>query len=298
MACLFGGQGLQYIGMGKEFYDRDEDCRQLFATASDVMGYDMADLCFHGQEEIFEREWYSLPSMLTIDLCAYTLALKEGYSFQALAGFSLGEYAALAAANVVTIPDAFEVVKQLVLASESHLQDGTYGMAAVNMPMDMCENICASIQNGYVKIANYNSRKQVTIAGTQKGLDRFEHIATGLNMKFMPIKVNRPYHSTLMQAASEQYYNEIKSITFSDASIPIYMNVDGKVETRGEEIRSKVVKQLRSPVMWLQIMEHLHAAGFQYYVECALNSVLCRMVRDTLGVSQEQTIFLNSKTTA
>lgn len=80
-ACLFGGQGSQYIGMGQEFYEADEDCRRLFTIASEVMGYDMAELCFYGEEETFQHEIYSLPSMLTIDLCAFTLAVKRGFSF-------------------------------------------------------------------------------------------------------------------------------------------------------------------------------------------------------------------------
>src|SRR5690554_3161702 len=101
-ACLFGGAGSQYIGMGKDFYDLDEDCRQIFITASDVMGYDLAELCFYGKEEALNESIYSFPSMLTIDLCAYTMAIKRGFSFQALAGFSLGEYAALVAAQVVS----------------------------------------------------------------------------------------------------------------------------------------------------------------------------------------------------
>lgn len=293
-ACLFGGQGMQHIGMGKEFYELDEDCRQLFQIGGDVMGYDMAELCFDGPEEAFSREIYSLPSMLTIDLCAFTMAVKKGFSFQAMAGFSLGEYAALAAAQVVSVRDAFELIKQLILASESELKDDAYGMAAVNMPTETCETICVSIQSGYVRIANYNSSKQVTLAGTLGGLESFRRIAAGLNVKVIPIKVNRPFHCELMEPAAKIYHNEIRAIQFADPVIPIYMNVTGEMETNAGEIKSKIVQQLYSPVLWIKTMENMHLAGFEHYVECGLNSVLCRMVRDTLGIGREQTVFLRS----
>ncbi|MHA7581383.1 ACP S-malonyltransferase [Paenibacillus vandeheii] len=293
-ACLFGGQGLQYIGMGKEFYEFDEDCRQIFKTAEDVMGYDMAELCFYGQEESFEKEINSLPSMLTIDLCAFTVALKKGFSFQAVAGFSLGEYASLVAAKVVTVKEAFELVKIIAMISESELTDGSYGMAAVFTTAEMCENICASIQNGYVKIANYNSIKQVTIAGNMNGLESFRQIAAGLRIKVIPIKVNRPFHSGLMESAAKIFHNEIRATRFAAPVIPIYMNVTGEAETNAEEIKANLIKSLYSPVLWTETLRNLHLAGFEYYVECGLNNVLCRMVRDTLGIDKKNTLFIRA----
>lgn len=294
-ACLFGGQGLQYIGMGKDYYDVDEDCRQIFKTASDVMGYDMAELCFDGQAEQYEEEIYSLPVMLTIDLCAFTLAVKRGLAFQAVAGFSLGEYATLVAAQVVSLPDAFELVKNLVLASESGFKrEGTYGMAAVNTTAEMCESMCDSIRDGYVRVANYNSIRQVTIAGDGKGLQAFAEKAAVHTIKVIPIKVNFPYHSVLMEPAARVYQNEIRSIAFSDAVIPIYMNATGEIETNGNVIKAHVVRQLHSPVLWTKTMKNMHAAGFEHYVECGLNSVLCRMITETLGIDRSKTMFLRT----
>lgn len=293
-ACLFGGQGSQYIGMGQEFYDVDEDCRQLFKIASEVMGYDMAELCFYGEEETFQHEIYSLPSMLTIDLCAFTLAVKKGFSFQALAGFSLGEYAALAAAQVVSIRDSFEMVKKLVEASHSVLREGSYRMAAVNLPAEMCDNICSNIQSGYVRVANYSSKKQVTLAGNRKGLDAFHQIANEFGAKVTPINVNRPFHCKLMEPAAAIFKEEIQSYQFVDPIIPIYMNVTGEMETNADHIKLNVVKQLYSPVLWVKTLENMHFVGVERYVECGLRSVLCRMVRDTLGINREQTVFLKT----
>lgn len=293
-ACLFGGQGSQYIGMGKEFYDEDEDCRHLFNIASEVMGYDMAELCFYGEEETFRHEIYSLPSMLTIDLCAFTLAVKRGFSFQALAGFSLGEYAALAAAQVVSVRDSFEMVKQLVAASHSVLREGSYTMAAVNLPAEMCDMICANIHSGYIRVANYSSHKQVTLAGNRKGLEAFRQIADEFGAKVMPINVNRPFHCKLMEPAAAIYKEEIQSVPFADPIIPVYMNVTGQIEADAAQIKENVVKQLYSPVLWVNTLENMHRAGVEQYVECGLRSVLCRMARDTLGITREQTVFLRA----
>ncbi|CAH8709729.1 ACP S-malonyltransferase [Paenibacillus thiaminolyticus] len=293
-ACLFGGQGSQYIGMGQEFYEADEDCRRLFTIASEVMGYDMAELCFYGEEETFQHEIYSLPSMLTIDLCAFTLAVKRGFSFQAVAGFSLGEYAALAAAQVVSVRNSFGLVKRLVEASHSVLREGSYSMAAVNLPAEMCAMMCSHIHSGYVQVANYSSKKQVTIAGNRKGLEAFSQIANEFGAKVMPIRVNRPFHCKLMEPAAAVYKEEIQSVPFADPIIPVYMNVTGEMETKADQIKVNIVQQLYSPVLWVHTLENMHLAGVERYVECGLRSVLCRMVRDTLGITREQTVFLRT----
>lgn len=294
IACLFGGQGTQYIGMGKEFYDLDEDCRQIFKIASRVMNYDMADLCFYGEEEQFEKTTFSLPSMLTIDLCAYTLAIKQGFSFTALAGFSLGEYATLAAAEIVSMSEAFEIVKLLIASSESVLQQGSYGMMAVNASSETCEHICDRVEKGDVAIANYTSKKQMSLAGSTEGLDNFKSIAHELGIKTIPIHVNRPFHSQLMKPAADILAKELEHFTFLDPKLPVYMNVDGKKVDQGEQIKSNIIKQLYSPVRWTQTLENMFAANIDTYVECGLKSVLSRTVRDTIDIDRKHTIFLSA----
>lgn len=294
IACLFGGPGSHNAGMGKELYDLDEDCRRVFKTASDVMGYDMAELCFYGEKEALKQTIYSLPSVLTIDLCAYLLATKQGYTFQALAGFSLGEYAALVAAGVVSIPKTFELVKRLSLASDSVLTDGLYGMAAVNLPPEKCENICLAIKNGYVRVANYNSQNQVTLAGNENGLNTFKMIATECGGKFIPISVDRPFHSQLMKRAADIYQAEIESIEFENPTIPLYMNVTGERVSTADKVKAYLVKHLYSPVLWTQTLENLHMAGIELYIECGLKSVLCRLVKDTLGYVDGRTMFFRA----
>lgn len=293
-ACLFGGQGTQYIGMGKEFYDLDDNCRQIFKIASNVMGYDMAEFCFYGEEEKLSQTIYSLPSMLTIDLCAYTMAVKQGYTFQALAGFSLGEYAALAAAQVVSIPVAFELFKNTLLAADSVLNDDVYSMSVVNLPAEICENICSNIENGIVRVANYNSKKQVTIAGNNKGLNAFKIIASELGGKMIPLNVNRPFHSELMNPVAEIIRNQVESIKFDYPRIPLYMNVTGEKVTSVEEIKSNINKHFYFPVLWTKTLENMRMANIERYVECGSKGVLCRMVRNTLEIDKEKTVFFRT----
>ncbi|MFD1989560.1 ACP S-malonyltransferase [Paenibacillus nicotianae] len=294
IACLFGGQGTQYIGMGKEFYDLDEDCRQIFKIASQVMNYDMAELCFYGEEEQFTKTTFSLPSMLTIDLCAYILGIKQGFSFTALAGFSLGEYATLAAAEVVSTAEAFEIVKILIESSESVLQQGSYGMMAVNASSETCQHICDRIEKGEVAIANYTSKKQMSLAGDIEGLNAFKDIANEFEIKTIPIHVNRPFHNRLMKPAADILEKQLEHFKFLDPKLPIYMNVDGKKVDQGDKIKSNIIKQLYSPVKWTQTLENMFTANIDTYVECGLKSVLSRTVRDTINIDRKNTIFLSA----
>ncbi|KYD04316.1 Malonyl CoA-acyl carrier protein transacylase [Heyndrickxia sporothermodurans] len=294
-ACLFGGQGSQYIGMGKDYYDLDEDCRKIFEIASEVMKYDMAEFCFYGEEEKLSQTLYSLPSMLTIDLCAYTVALKQGYTFHAMAGFSLGEYAALAASKVVSMPTAFELLKNLLIVANSVLNDDLYSMTVVNLSPEICENICSNIKNGRVRVANYNSKEQVTIAGNIDGVNAFERIAAvEYGAKMIPVNVNRPFHSELFKPVTELAYKEVEHFSYTMPQLPLYMNVTGEKVCSVEEIKSNIARHFFLPVLWTKTLHNLNSDGIENYVECGSKGALCRMVKDTLGVNKENTMFLRT----
>lgn len=294
-ACLFGGHGSQYIGMGKAYYEIDKDCREIFEIASNVMGYDMAEFCFYGDEEKLSQTLYSLPSLLTIELCEYTLTIKEGYKFGAYAGFSLGEYAALAASRVVSIPTAFELLKNMLIVGDSVLQDNDYSMSVINLPPEICENICLNVNRGsgkgIVKIANYNSPKQVTVAGNIQGLESFMELAKDLKGKIIPLNVYRPFHSDLMISVFPTIKKEVENYSYSLPIAPLYMNATGESVSTIEDIKSNISRHFIYPVLWSTTLNNMHTKGIQQYFEYGSKGALCRMVKDNLNIDKSQTAF-------
>ncbi|WEG19171.1 ACP S-malonyltransferase (plasmid) [Alkalihalophilus pseudofirmus] len=297
-ACLFGGHGSQYKGMGREFYEQSEECRQIFNIGSSILKYDVAEYCFYGvNEDAIEKPFYSLTSLLVVDLCVYTMALNNNYKFNAHAGFSLGEYAALTASGAISIHQSFELLKELLLIAESLEDSNSYSMSVVNLPPEICEDICLKLKNinEKVVVSNYNTHNQVTVAGTVKGLEHFKNLSYKYGAKMIPINIHRAFHTEFMNPLQKDLKKEVDKFTFEIPKTPLYMNASGREVTSLDELRTNISCHFTTPVLWSHSLMNMFNSGISRFIECGSRGVLSRMVRNNLGIKKEAAYHISSR---
>lgn len=283
IGVLFSGQGAQYPGMMKDLYDLEPAAKALFETADSVLGRSIRDVCFHGTQEELNLTHNTQPCMLAADLAAALVLKAHGVQAQAVAGFSLGEYAALAYAGAIGIEDVFRLIQLRADAMQEAVAPGEGAMAAfVGATAEQVEDICGRVTGGYVVAANYNSPVQTVVSGTASGVDEACAIADAEGLRCMKLAVSAPFHCAMMEPAATRLAEEFKSLTFQDPVVPVYMNVDGKPITEGSLIAELLVKQAMRPVRWVQTLENMRADGIDTFIECGAGKTLSGLVKKTL----------------
>lgn len=278
---LFPGQGAQYPGMGKDFFEASEEVRRLFEAASEATEKDVEKLLFEGTEEEL-RATDNTQIAVTVVNCSSSIVLGErGVRADGAAGFSLGEYTALWEAGVLTTEDLFGVVKNrgAIMERESRKADtagGPAGMAAViGLSYDEAMEVLEGLKGAQVYLANYSSPIQLVLAGTAEGLEKAESAfdAAGA-MKYVRLKVSGPFHSPLLQSARDEFEKFLSDITFNDPLKPVYANVTGRMITSGLEAKTLCAEQIVSPVRWVDEEQTLLQDGYERYLETGPGSVL------------------------
>lgn len=251
---LFPGQGAQYPGMGRDFYDASSAVRDLFALASDASGIDMKKLLFEGSEEDLKKTRNTQIAVALVGLAAATSAREHGIIPEACAGFSVGEWPALAEAGVISAADMFKLVAERGrLMDEAGAASGGSTMSAVlNLAPAAIEEAIAKAGLKQVWIANYNSPTQSVISGTEADVAAAEEILKAAGAKrVVRLKVSGAFHSPIMASAAEAFAAAVEPVAFSDPKIALFSNVTGKRITSGAEIKLNAVKQIVSPVRWI-----------------------------------------------
>lgn len=283
IGILFSGQGAQYPGMMKDLYEDEVAARELFDKADITLGREISKLCFEGKQEDLNLTHNTQPCMLVGDLAAGMVLRAHGIQADAVAGFSLGEYAALAYAGVISIDDVFQIIQVRADAMQDAVAPGEGGMAAfVGAAADQIENICKKVTRGYVVAANYNSPVQTVVSGSAAGVDEACELAESEGLRCIRLAVSAPFHCKLMEPAANRLEEEFKTISFNNPTIPVYMNVDGKPVTDGKIVADLLVKQAMSPVCWVQTLENMQADGIDTFIECGAGKTLSGLVKKTL----------------
>lgn len=281
-AFLFSGQGAQVPGMMREFYDSVPGARHVFEVADAVLGRPISDLCFEGSQEELNLTHNTQPCVLAADLAAYEAALAAGLAPDGVAGFSLGEYAALVAAGCLTLEDAFPLVQLRADAMQEAVPIGEGAMAAVKKPNPAeLEALCESV-DGYVVCANYNSPAQIVVSGEVAAVDALVALLKERKVRAMKLPVSAPFHCELMAPAAESLGEAIAELQLSAPRVPVYMNVDASPIADASELPAKMVAQAKSPVRWQQTLERMWDDGFTSFLECGPGSTLSTFVRKTL----------------
>lgn len=266
-AFLFSGQGAQYAGMGQELASH-AIVRETYEEASDVLGYDMAALCFEENERLNETT-YTQPAILTTSIAFYRLLKSVGVTPDAVAGLSLGEYSALVAAEALDFKEAVALVAKRGRFMTEAAPSGTGKMVAVmNADRTLLEEICTQASTyGIVAPANYNTPQQIVIGGEVAAVDHALEMLKAAGIKRMiPLNVSGPFHTQLLAPAAEQLAKELAQVNFSPMTRPLISNTTAQIMP-DEDVRGLLTRQVMSAVRFDDSIQTLKAMGIDTFVE-------------------------------
>lgn len=279
-AYVFPGQGAQFVGMGKSLYDGNNEARDLFEKANEVLGFSLTDTLFSGTDEELKQTKVTQPAVF---VHSYIAARVHGAAKRPdmVAGHSLGEFTALALAGALSFEEALSLVSKRAHAMQKACEAHPSTMAAIlGLPNDKVIDICESVAGETVVAANFNCPGQVVVSGSIEGVQQVCEKAKEAGAKrALPLKVGGAFHSPFMESAREELAQAISEASFSDASCPIYQNVDALPHTAAGEIRENLIKQLASPVLWTQLTQKMIEDGCTDFVEFGPGSVLQGLIR-------------------
>lgn len=281
-AFLFSGQGSQYPGMGRELLEANPDLGFIYEKASEILGYDLKKVTFEGTEEELAQTCNSQPAIMAMSLLCFEAAKKKGLTFDAVAGHSLGEYAAMAASGMLSLEDGFKVIKARAAAMDKAAKETEGAMYAImKLSPQEVERICDETE-GYVVPVNYNSPVQTVIAGEVAACEKAVETFSSMKARAVKLSVSAAFHSKLMESASKEFYEAIKDISFNKPAVPFYSNVLGEELTDFSDIPSMLAKHMVSPVRFTSELDAMSRAGIDKFIELGPNKVLTGLVRKTL----------------
>lgn len=279
---LFSGQGSQYTGMGMELAEAYPDVK-VYERASEILGFDLIEK-INGSEEELAKTVIAQPAIMATSLTAFEIMKREGIEFSAAAGHSLGEYAAMVAAGILSFEDGFRVIKARAEAMQKASEAAGGAMyAIIGKTAEEIEEVCAGI-GGYVVPVNYNSSAQTVIAGETSAAEKAAAKFAEIGAKAVKLGVSSAFHSKLMQPAADDFETALRGmgITFNKPSIPFYSNLTGDVQTDFDDMPSKLAKHIVSPVKFTSELNALAEAGYTDYAELGPGKVLTGLVKKTL----------------
>ena len=266
IAFVFPGQGAQYTGMAKDFYEKFPVSREVFEKASKVSGLDIKTLCFEENENLNITE-YTQIAMLTAEIAILRAVEEAGIHSQVNAGLSLGEYGALAASGVMREEDAFAIVRKRGILMQEAYPTGGAMSAILGTDAELIEKICEETP-GIVSIANYNCPGQIVITGEEKAvLTAGEALKAAGARRMIPLKVSGPFHCELLKEAGKKLGEELEKIEIQTFAIPYVTNVTAQYVTESDQVKNLLVKQVSSSVRWQQCVEQMINDGVDTFIE-------------------------------
>ena len=280
---LFPGQGSQSVGMGKDFHETYPSVRALFEEASETLSMDFRKLCFEGPEAVLVETENVQPAITLVNASCLEVLKGRGVPPAGAAGHSLGEYSALYAAGVVTFADLMRLVRNRGLFMKDAAGKHPGSMAAVmGLGIETIEDICKDVaESGSVEIANYNSPGQIILSGEKAGLEKaMEEAKTRGAKMVVPLRVSGAWHSRFMEEAKSAMREFLAGIPFQRAAIPVIANATGDYEDDPQSIKENLIRQLTSPVLWVDTIRRFRADGYSAFLEVGPGRVLRGLVKD------------------
>ncbi|MFH0948038.1 MAG: ACP S-malonyltransferase [Elusimicrobiota bacterium] len=318
-ALVFPGQASQYVGMGKELYDKYPVAKETFDVANEILGYDIKKIIFEGPMDLLTQTKYTQPAVFTMSVaCFKVFNLQSAIcNLQFSAGHSLGEYSALVASEVLSYEDALKLVNARAefIQSACEKTKGTM-IAILGAERNVVEEICNEAGKiGICEAVNFNAPGQIVISGEISAIEKAKQLCSprlqswvspasqcGINsantkkIKAIPLAVSGAFHSSLMKEAAEKMKEELKKYTFKSPKFPIVTNCDAEITTDGSKIPEKLVQQIASPVLWIDSIDKMIAQGCNTFIELGPKSILSGMIRKispeakTFNIEDEATL--------
>lgn len=282
LAFIFPGQGSQYVGMGSDFYENFKESKKVFDEANEILNMDLTGLVFNGKEEELQKTENTQPAILATSIAILKAMQERGIDCEYTAGLSLGEYSSLVLSEALNFEDALKIVKERGKFMQEAVPLGVGGMAAVlGLNRDNLPTVLQKTKAfGTVEVANYNSPDQIVLSGELNGLKiACEEAVNSGAKKAIPLSVSAPFHSSLLASAGEKLRAELAKVEVKDTKRKFISNVDGTLLSNKDEIKSKLVDQVSSSVLWQQSVEYMINNGVDTFIEIGPGKSLSGFVK-------------------
>jgi len=280
VAFVFPGQGSQYVGMGRDFYEKYSEVRELFRTAEEILGWKPEEIIFGGEEEKLKQTSLTQPSLYLVSYALFKVWEKcGGKRPDFVLGHSLGEYTALSVSKVFTFQEGLRLVK-----IRGKLMEETKGggmLAILGLERKKVQEIVEKVnKKGIIVCANFNSPGQIVVSGEREALEEAERVAKEEGArKVVFLKVSGAFHSPLMEEAKERLKKEMENISFRTPLFPVIPNVSAHPLRDPGEIKRLLIEQMTSPVKWEESIQNLIDKGVKVFVEMGPGKVLCGLIK-------------------
>ena len=282
IAVVFPGQGSQFVGMGKDFYDKYETCREFFTNADKALGYSLSEIMFNGPEDELKLTQNTQPALVTMSAAVWSL-VKDKVQPAFFAGHSLGEYSAVYASGGLSFEETVKAVHNRGKFMQSAVPVGVGAMSAVlGLDEAAVSKVCAEIsKEGFiVEPANFNCPGQVVIAGNKEAVEKAgEELKTAGAKRVVPLPVSAPFHCFLMKPAKDAMAEYLKNTTINTLHTKVVNNIDAAEELNGEDVKNALISQVAGTVKWTQSVEYMISQGVTKFIEVGAGSVLTGLIK-------------------
>ena len=286
VACVFPGQGSQYVGMGRKLYQAFPQTRILLEEGSEILRMNLKKLCLEGPEELLVLTANTQPAILAVSTMAWTVLKDHGISPDFVAGHSLGEYSALVAADSLKYLNALRAVRRRGELMQEAVAVGAGAMAAIiGLPSDEVEEICREAAQGeVVEVANLNAPIQTVVAGHKTAVERTMALVKARGAKrVQPLPVSAPFHCRLMRPIAQEFAQVLASLEIRDPRVPLIATRDAEPKERAADVIQSLVEQLSHPVRWVEVVQRLMREGVQTFIEVGPSKVLSGLIKRVDG---------------
>ncbi|MBP3502666.1 MAG: ACP S-malonyltransferase [Clostridia bacterium] len=284
LGFVFPGQGSQFVGMGKDYYEKYECVREVYNKANQILGFDIAKLSFEGPEEDLNQTKNTQMAILVMSLAIVELLKQNNIQADISAGLSLGEYSALIYSNIINFEDGIKIVQKRGTYMQECLPKGNWSMAAIlGLDDTTIEDVCKQVTKGFVVPANYNCQGQVAISGEKEAvLQAMELLKDAGAKRAIELKTSGPFHTSKLQEASDKLYEALQEIQINKiADKKVIKNIDATEYANDDDIKRILANHVINPVKFKKSIENMIAQGVDTIIEIGPGKVLSGFVKKT-----------------